>query len=83
LTAGDGRRPVEGARYTDSVTRVYAVVAQHPHISVEWPRWSGRKEYRAHWPEDPDDPDSAIRSVQERNVERLAAALEEEFPPGA
>lgn len=77
----EGRQVVlVGTQWTDNVARVYEVVRRHPEISVEWPRWSGRKEFRASWPSDPSDEGSEIRSVQTLDVSSLASRLEQEFP---
>lgn len=77
----EGPRAVGGnGGWTDNVARVHEVIRRHPEVSVEWPAWSGRREFRAHWPVNPGDEDSEIRSVQTRDLAGLAAALEEEFP---
>lgn len=69
-------------QWTDNVARVYEVVRRHPEVSVEWPRVSGRPEFKATWAVDPKDPESEIRSAQTRDLAELAAALEREFPDG-
>lgn len=76
----EGRPLVIGTQWTDHVARVYEVIKRHPEVSVEWPRWSNRKEFRASWPVDPKDPESEMRSVQTLDVSSLAYRLEEEFP---
>lgn len=76
----EGRPLVISVQWTDNVARVYEVIRRHPEVSVEWPRWSGRKEFRASWPADPGDEGSEIRSVQTADVASLAYRLEEEFP---
>lgn len=72
---------IVGTQWTDNVARVHEVIRRHPEVSVEWPRWSGRKEFRASWPVHPGDEKSEIRSVQTADLVSLAYRLEEEFPP--
>lgn len=71
---------ITGAQWTDNVARVYEVIRRHPEVSVEWPRVTGRSEYRASWPDDPSDEHSTISSVQALELRDLATALEEQFP---
>ena len=67
-------------QWTDNVARVYEVIARHPEVSVEWPRWSGKREFVASWPADPKDPESKIDAMQTLELGELATALEEKFP---
>lgn len=76
----EGLRAVTGMQWTDNVARVYAVVKRHPEVSVEWPRVTGRPDFKASWPLDPENPESDIESVQTMELGVLAARLEKEFP---